>query len=145
MAKNIFTFYLFLLTFILTFSQDDVIFSKESGFYEKEFSLTLSTSSETSKIFYKIDGTNPTNSSTSKEYKNPIDIIDRSQSPNIYSNYEEDMDSPYSISYNAKYQKPPFSVDKAMIVRAVAKNGDTYGNVISKTYFIIDEKLSHFQ
>ena len=69
MAKNIFTFYLFLLTFILTSSQDDVIFSKESGFYEKEFSLTLSTSSETSKIFYTIDGTNPTNSSTSKEYR----------------------------------------------------------------------------
>ena len=74
-----------------------------------------------------------------------IQIIDRSQNPNIYSNYEEDMDSPYSISYNAKYQKPPFPVDKAMIVRAVAKNGDTYGNVISKTYFIIDGKLSHFQ
>lgn len=74
MAKNIFTFYLFLLTFILTSSQDDVIFSKESGFYEKEFSLTLSTSSETSKIFYTIDGTNPTNSMHQKNIKIPLTL-----------------------------------------------------------------------
>ena len=67
MSKIIFTFYLLLLAATLTSSQDDVIFSKESGFYVNEFSLTLSTSSDASKIFYTTDGTDPTNSSTSKE------------------------------------------------------------------------------
>ena len=145
MEKIIFNIYLILLVFNLTSSQDDIIFSKESGFYTEEFLLTLSTSSETLKIFYTIDGTDPTNSTTSKEYREPIQIIDRSQNPNIYGNYEEDMDSPLSISYNCKYKKPPFPLDKAMIIRAVSKKGENYGNITSKTYFIIDGELSQFQ
>ena len=56
MEKIIFNIYLILLVFTLTSSQDDIIFSKESGFYTEEFLLTLSTSSETLKIFYTTDG-----------------------------------------------------------------------------------------
>ena len=145
MSKSCFHIYLIILLANLISSQDDVIFSKESGFYTEEFLLTLSTSSGSSKIFYTIDGTNPTNSTTTKEYKDPIQIIDRSQEPNIYSNYEEDMDSPYSLSYNKKYKKPPFPLEKAMVIRAASKNGDIYGNVTSKTYFITKAELSQFQ
>ena len=49
-------------------TQEEVIFSQESGFYHTEFLLTLSTSSESSQIFYTEDGTDPTNSITVKEY-----------------------------------------------------------------------------
>ena len=108
MRKKIFYFILILLEITLTSSQDDIIFSKESGFYNTEFLLTLSTSPETLTIFYATDGSDPTNSTTTKEYKDPNKIIDRSQDPNIYSNFEEDMDSPLSISYNCKYRKSPF-------------------------------------
>lgn len=143
MEKTIYIIYLILLAIPLILTQNEVIFSKESGFYSDEFLLSLSTSS--GKIFYTIDGTDPINSYTQKEYKEPIQIIDRSQSPNIYGNYEEDMDSPFSISYNSKYRKPPFLLDKGFVVRAVSKYGDIYGNVTSKTYFITTEDLSQFK
>ena len=126
MEKIIFNFYLILLLFTLTSSQDDIIFSKESGFYTEEFLLVLSTSSKTLKIFYTTDRSDPTNSTTTTEYKELIPIIERSQNPIIYGNYEEDMDFSLSISFNCKYKKPPFPLDKVMIIRAVSKNGGNY-------------------
>ena len=145
MSKSIVKMYLLMLAIALISSQEDVIFSRDSGFYDSEFLLRLSTSSEALKIFYTTDGSDPTNSTTSTEYIGPIRIIDRSQEPNIYGNYEEDMDSPYSISYNKNYKKPPFLLEKAMIVRAVSKKGESFGNTISKTYFITDKDLSLFK
>ena len=145
MSKSIVKMYLLMLAIALTSSQEDVIFSRDSGFYDSEFLLALSTSSEALKIFYTTDGSDPTNSTTSTEYIGPIRIIDRSQEPNIYGNYEEDMDSPLSISYNSKYRKPPFPLDKAMVIRAVSKKGEVYGNTTSKTYFITNKELSQFQ
>ena len=112
MVLNIFL--IVLITNNLTSSQEDIIFSKESGFYTTEFLLTLSTSSESLKIFYTTDGSDPINSTTRQEYSNPIQIKDRTQEPNIYSNYEEDIDSPLSISTFYGYRKPPHLVDKAM-------------------------------
>ena len=44
MVLNIFL--IVLITINLTSSQEDIIFSKESGFYTTEFLLTLSTSSD---------------------------------------------------------------------------------------------------
>ena len=92
----------------LVSSQEEIIFSKESGFYNTKFFLTLSTSSESVQIFYTEDGTDPTNSITSKEYTEPIKIIDRSQQKNYYSNYEENLDSPLSISIFYGYKNPHF-------------------------------------
>ena len=144
-SNKLYIFLLLLTTINLISSQEDVIFSKESGFYNSEFLLTLSTSSESFQIFYTEDGTDPTNSITSKEYTEPIKIIDRSQENNYYSNYEENLDSPLSISIYYKYKKPPFLIEKAMVIRAVSKNGDNYGKVLSKTYFITDQELLKFR
>ena len=135
MSKHIFKMYL-MLAIALTSSKEDVIFSKDSGFYDSEFLLRLSTSSEALKIFYTTDGSDPTNSTTSTEYIGPIRIIDRSQEPNIYGNYEEDMDSPYSISYNKNYKKPPFLLEKAMVVRAISKSSNGFSDVVDNIYFI---------
>ena len=126
-------------------TQEEVIFSQESGFYHTEFLLTLSTSSESSQIFYTEDGTDPTNSITVKEYTEPIKITDRSQENNYYSNYEENLDSPLSISIYYGYKKPPFPIEKAMVIRAVSKKEKSYGKIISKTYFITDKELSKFE
>ena len=139
---------IFLFVFIsinLISSQDEIIFSKESGFYNTEFLLSLSTSSESTQIFYTEDGTDPTNSTTVKLYTEPIKIKDRSQEDNYYSNYEEDLDSPLSISIFFNYKKPPFPIEKAMVIRAVSKNGKKYGKTISKTYFITNQELAHFE
>ena len=35
--------------------------------------------------------------------------------------FSEDMDFSLSISFNCKYKKPPFPLDKVMIIRAVSK------------------------
>ena len=139
---------IFLFVFIsinLISSQEEIFFSKESGFYNAEFLLSLSTSSESLQIFYTEDGTDPTNSTTVKLYTEPIKIKDRSQEDNYYSNYEEDLDSPLSISIFFNYKKPPFPIEKAMVIRAVSKNGKKYGKTISKTYFITNQELAHFE
>ena len=91
---------IYCLCIILLFSLynfQDMTFSQESGFYPNEFSLTL-TSSNGSKIYYTIDGSDPTNSNTVQEYNNPIQIKDRSDQPNIYSDYAENDNSPISVS-----------------------------------------------
>jgi hypothetical protein len=77
---SILKIFLFLLiSFNFISLQEEVSFSKESGFYNTEFLLTLTTLSESLQIFYTEDGTDPTNSITAKKYTEPIKIIDRSQ------------------------------------------------------------------
>jgi len=67
MKKNILTFEILLIMFSLSYSQN-ITFSKESGFYPEEFLLSLSSSNKETKIYYTIDGSNPTNSNTTQEY-----------------------------------------------------------------------------
>ena len=138
-------FLFLLISFNFISLQEEVSFSKESGFYNTEFLLTLTTLSESLQIFYTDDGTDPTNSITAKKYTEPIKIIDRSQEKNYYSNYEENLDSPLSISIFYKYKKPPFLIEKAMVIRAVSKNEKSYGKIISKTYFITNQELFKFK
>ena len=138
-------FLFLLISFNFISLQEEVSFSKESGFYNTEFLLALTTLSESLQIFYTDDGTDPTNSITAKKYTEPIKIIDRSQEKNYYSNYEENLDSPLSISIFYKYKKPPFLIEKAMVIRAVSKNEKSYGKIISKTYFITNQELFKFK
>ena len=133
-----------LLLFSISNAQDSITFSKESGFYPSEFSLTL-TSSNGEKIYYTTDGSDPTNSNTVKEYTSPIEIIDRSNEPNIYSDYAEDENSPISVSRGTGYQKPPFLVEKGMIVRAVIKNDQGFSKIFEKSYFVTTGQLSQYK
>ena len=118
-------------------------FSHNSGFYDENFLLFLS-SNEESEIYYTIDGTNPLNSNTVQIYKNGIQIIDRSKEPNIYSEIGEDQYSPLSIS-TYEYRKPKYLLDKAIIIRVYNKNKDSRSKVISHTYFITTENLSEYK
>ena len=142
---KLYTFFFILISISFISSQEEVTFSKESGFYSSEFLLTLSTSSESLQIFYTEDGTDPTNSPTTKEYTEPIKIMDRSLEKNYYSNYEENLNSPLSISIFYNYKKPPFLIEKAMVIRAVSKSEKNYGKVTSKTYFITNQELIKFR
>ena len=144
MKKNILTFEILLIIFSLSYSQD-IIFSKESGFYPTEFLLSLSSSNEEAKIYFTIDGSDPTNSNTTKEYIEPILIKDRSNESNIYSDIEENEDSPVSVSRGIGFKKPPFLVDKCMVIRVVAKNNNLYGNITEKVYFITTGALSNYE
>ena len=120
-------------------------FSKESGFYEEEFLLILS-SSEGTEIYYTIDGSDPLNSSTSKIYKEPIKIYDRSSEPNFYAEIGEEQNSPLSIgSMGGGYKRPNYLLDKPMVVRACSKNKEGNSIVISHTYFVTTGNLAQYQ
>ena len=147
MKNNFLAFEIFLIIFSLSYSQD-IIFSKDSGFYPKEFLLTLSLSSpnEKTKIYFTEDGSDPTNSNTTKEYTEPILIKkNRSNEPNIYSAIEENEDSPISVSHGIGFKKPPFLVDKCMVIRVVTKNNNGYGKITEKIYFITTGELVNYE
>ena len=144
MKSTVFNLILIILILGLSYSQDIITFSQESGFYPAEFSLSLS-SPNNLKIYYTVDGSDPTNSNTAKEYTGPIQIKDRSDEPNIYSDYAEDENSPISVSRGTGYQKPPFLVEKGMVVRAVTKNDQGFSKVVEKSYFITTGQLAQYK
>lgn len=103
-------------------------FSKEGGFYDASFRLTLSAApGET--IYYTTDGTDPRSSSSAKHYTQSIAIYDNTNSPNVYSNITD-----ITIS---DYYPPDYYIDKGINVRAVVKTADgTFGPVVTNSYFI---------
>ena len=120
-------------------------FSRISGFYPDNFKLKLN-SEENATIYYTLDSTDPKTSSTSVIFKDYILIYDRSSEPNIYSSYYEDDNSPTSISRGHRYIAPQFPVDKAMIVRAVAKSREgEYSDIVTKVYFVTNEDLYKYK
>ena len=120
-------------------------FSRISGFYPDDFKLKL-ISEENYEIYYTDDSTDPRTSKTSKKYKDSILIYDKSSEPNIYSAIGQNDSSPVSICIMRNFRVPNYPVDKAMIIRAVTKNEEgEFSEVITKTYFITNEKLYYYQ
>ncbi len=105
-------------------------FSAESGFYQGEFSLSLS-AREGYNIYYTLDSSTP--EETDLLYTGPITVKNVSHQPDVYravQNVTKDWAA-------APSPDPEGTVDKAFVVRAVAI--DEYGNrsdVITKSYFV---------
>ena len=119
-------------------------FSRISGFHSSDFKLKIY-SEENYEIYYTLDSTDPRTSPTSELYKDYIMIYDRSSEPNVYSAIGTNDSSPVSIA-TSQYNVPFYPVDKAMIVRAVAKNSDgIFSEIITKTYFVTTEDLYKYQ
>ena len=120
-------------------------FSRISGFYPEDFKLKLISEDDTT-IYYTDDTTDPRTSPTSKEFKNYILIYDRSSEPNVFAELNEDEDSPISVSRGHRFQGAAFNVDKAMVIRAAAKNSEgEFSEVITKTYFVTNNDLYKYQ
>ena len=119
-------------------------FSKESGFYDNEFLLTLS-SSQGSEIYYTIDSSNPLNSTTVKRYKEPIKIYDRSSDPNVYAEIGDDENSPLFIGSFGGYKRPKYLIDKAMVIRAYCENENGISPIIDNTYFVTTGNLEKYK
>lgn len=100
-------------------------FSKDSGFYDAAFDLSL-TATGGCKIYYTTDGSDPTAAST--QYTAPISVRDVSAEPNVYAAKTGIADG---------YNPPSDPVDKAMIVRAVAVDeSGRMSDIATKSYFI---------
>ena len=112
-------------------------FSRISGFYPENFKLKLS-SAENTTIYYTDDSTDPRNSTTSKQFKDYILIYDKSPEPNIYSIID--------TTTTSRFKGPNYPLDKAMIIRAVAKNTKgEFSEINSKTYFVTTDNLYKYQ
>ena len=104
------------------------VFSKEGGFYDDYFMLTLSSGSNT-EIYYTIDGSDPRTSKTAFFYNQEIEIYNNTDEPNTLSNFTD-------ISLNT-YYPPKFNIEKGKVIRAVVKAADgTFGPVVTNCYFI---------
>lgn len=120
--------------------EDQLIFSKTSGFYEEAFELELLSNSGT--IYYTLDGSLPDNNSI--KYEKPILITDATDLDNRYSmrtdvstGFEKEEIEKHSSDYPG-YQVPDYKIDKAAIVRAVVYDEirGTYSDVKTASYFI---------
>ncbi len=121
------------------------VFSLESGFYSvNDVKELFITSPDT--VYYTLDGSDPTTSSTSKLYNGAIIMYDRSTDDNVYSKYQHEDNSPYSVTLKQRYDANPENFDKATIVRAVSKSADgTFSRVTTKTFFVMsDEKIAYY-
>ena len=121
------------------------VFSLESGFYSADEIKELTITSA-DKVYYTLDGSDPTTSPTAAIYNEAIPMYDRSKDDNVYSKYQFEEHSPYSITLTQWYEANPEAFDKATIVRAAAKSDDgAFSRVITKTFFVMpEEKLRYY-
>lgn len=110
-------------------NQEIIIPSKESGYYDTPFALTLSVPDK-KVIYYTTDGSVPTRESIA--YESPIWIEDISENPNVWA---ERMGNNYNGS--DVYTIPDYNLDKATVIRAVAYEGERrLGTDIVLVYFV---------
>ncbi|MDO5559368.1 MAG: CotH kinase family protein [Oscillospiraceae bacterium] len=120
-------------------------FSADSGFYDDDFLLTLTAGAHDT-IYYTTDSSDPTTSPTAQVYKQAITVCDMTSHPNVYSAYDEDIDSPQSVSTAEYYKKPGYCVDKASVVRAAARSSDgKFSTVSDRTFFVSSGSLSKYK
>lgn len=120
----------------------DIIFSKKSGFYNKEFELHLYAPTE--EIYYTLDGTDPDKNSI--KYEAPIFIKDASENSNIYASrtdvttrFSEEAER-YSegLEDDPLYKVPADNIDKCNIVKVVYYDKDGKRSVIEERVYFID-------
>ncbi|MBQ9948560.1 MAG: CotH kinase family protein [Oscillospiraceae bacterium] len=124
--------------------QPSVEFSHAGGIYAEEFDLALEPL-EDGEIYYTLDGSDPSTSSTALLYNSEISITDRKGDKNVVSAVEPLL---FAGSFNEVNKerngftcelKPPADedVDKCTVIRAAVKKTDgTFGGDVSAAYFI---------
>lgn len=148
----IFIAILFFSILLLFSGKDDAIyddvkelkFSRESGFYDKDFDLSIRSLGGT--IFYTLDGSIPTCESI--RYDGPIHITDASKNENVYADRIDigpanilNVLTDNSLG-DLSYLTPQNKLDKCTVVRAVVYYGNgIYSKVKTASYFVgFDDK-----
>ena len=121
---------------VLPAELDDPVFSAESGFYDEPFSLSI-TASEKEKIYYTLDGSEPTLNSLL--YQGELAIEDVSGKENIYAARSD-------LSPTTDYV-PDFPVDKAVVVRAISYDSrkKAVSRIATGIYFVGYEQKREYQ
>ena len=127
-------------------SAAEPVFSLESGFYSVNDVKELTISSSDT-VYYTLDGSDPTTSDTAQVYSGAIPMYDRSIDDNVYSKYQHEENSPYSITLQSRFSANPAKFDKATVVRAASRSTDgMFSKVATKTYFVMsDDKLAYYK
>lgn len=130
-------------------SSGDVVFSKDSGTYQENFTLDLSCEGMTdAQIYYTLDGSNPTNEQNASRVlytSSGITVKDRKNDANVLSALDPNLfdAANVKVSEDGKDFETTLTapaddaVDKCSVVKAAAKYADgTYSAVVTKTYFV---------
>lgn len=120
----------------IDYGEPKVKFSRGAGLYENAFELTLSTNADNAKIYYTLDGSEP--SVYDYEYTEPISIYDRTYEPSRLDMYstvppEDSMYMPASYTF------------KGTVVKAVAVDSSGERSKVSTaTYLVSDDIKSRY-
>ncbi len=110
-----------------------VRFSAGSGFYEDDFSLTLTADDPDALILYTTDGSEPTLDSAL--YTRPIPVRSRSDDANVYSTRAAALHNDWLQNYAYRYGAAP--TDKCLTVTArLYKNGQLGEQVTACSYWV---------
>lgn len=105
----------------------------QSGFYDEEFDLEL-TSAPGTQIFYTTDNSTP--SENSLKYSSPIHIADASKNENIASAVRD-------ISVWENPYIPDYKVDKCNVIKAVAIDSDGNRSPVSAGVYFVGHAFRH--
>lgn len=164
MKKILFSFTAFISILHLNAQVDTPVLSVESGFYENEFTLTISHSDPSAVIIYTLDGSDPhldniggitynyknsypqnpgdpfgnllQNSFETLTYENPLLIEDRSNAPNKTSAIP-------TTFFNNQYI-PQTPVFKGTVVKARVVVDSEYSDIVVRNYYVTPQGVSRY-
>ena len=116
-----------------TYTPSDILFSKEPGFYNDSFYVTLTTTEPNVSIYYTLDGSTPNESSLL--YTDSILMYNRTKEPHVYS----------AIPTSRVWVEPKGNIFKVNVLRAVAySSGCAASEVYSKTYIVAENSKEKY-
>ena len=131
-------------------TNSDIVFSKKSGFYNREFELSIYAPTE--EIYYTLDGSDPDKNSI--KYETPIKISDASLNENVYSmradvsaRFLEDeiIENGGEVQKEPIYKLPEYPVDKCNVIKVVYYDEAGRKSEISERvyFFGFDQKAGY--
>ncbi len=112
---------------------NEVVFSSPAGFYTKTVSLGLTAPEGYSTIYYTLDGSDPTTSSTRLKYTGKIALADSSALP-MRSTTQYAVDN--INSNGGRGYEPNGNMIGGYVVKAYATDGTNSTGVYTNTYFV---------
>ena len=111
----------------------ELVFSRESGFYDEPFELEMHSPVGT-EIYYTLDGSDPDENAI--QYTEPITINDATLQENVYS-MRTDVAPDFLLEPTPIYRLPDYPIDKCTVVKAAYRDADgNYSKIKSASYFV---------